>query len=225
MIGINVRKEYLPHHCMGDINNGGDEYREKNFFKKQEAKLLDVINYASARKQYSKARFFGILKKINSQFIKLSKDRYREGSWYGNNTISKTITDLNKIVLYADKQGVLHETRQRNLFIVADLIVSGEKEGPVAPSPKDACIIAMGNDPVCFDEAIATIMGMDNKKIPTVEQAREMTGKLRCTEKDSRAIIRSNVPEWADKYTDEIKFDDTLKFEPTSGWKEHIELL
>jgi hypothetical protein len=224
LIGINVRKEYLPHHCMGDMTQGGDEYHDKNFFKKQEAKLLDVINYASAHKQYTKARFLRIIKKVNSQFIKLSKDRYREGSWYGNNTISKTITDLNKILLYADKQGVIHNKKQRNLLIVADLIISGEKEGPVLPSPKDVGIIALGNDPVCFDEAIATIMGMDIKKIPTMGQVRDMTGTLRFTEKDSKAIIRSNVQEWSDKYINEIKPDDTLRFESTSGWKGHIEL-
>lgn len=224
LIGINVRKEYLPHHCMGDKRLGGDEYNDKNVFKRIEARLLDVINYASAHKQYSKARFLRVLKKINSQFIKLSKDKYREGSWYGNNTISKTITDLNKILLFADKQGIIHKDKQRNLLIVADLIISGEKEGPVIPSPKNVGIIALGNDPVCFDEAIATIMGMDIKKIPTLIQARNMTGSLRFTESDSKAIIRSNVPKWADKYIDEIKESDTLKFEPTSGWKGHIEL-
>lgn len=224
LIGINVRKEYLPHHCMGDKDHGGDEYQDSNIFKKQEAKLLDIINYASAHRQYSKARFFRIIKKVNSQFIKLSKDKYREGSWYGNNTISKTITDLNKILLYADKQGVLKNTRQRNLLIVADLIISGEKEGPVCPSPKNVGIIAIGNDSVCFDEAIATIMGMDVKKISTLLQVRDMTGCLRITEKDSRAIIRSNVPEWSDKHIDEIIAESTLRFEPTSGWKGHIEL-
>ncbi len=224
LIGINVRKEYLPHHCIGAQGSGGDEYYDKSFFKEQEAKLLDIINYASAHKQYTKARFLRCIKKVNSLFINMGKDGYREGSWYGNNTISKTITDLNKILLYSNKAGVMQNTKQRSLLIVADLIISGEREGPVAPSPKDVGIIAVGDDPVCFDEAIATIMGMDIKKIPTMKQVREMTGDFHFTEQNSRALIRSNNSEWDGKHVEEIKPNDTLHFEPTSGWKGHIEL-
>lgn len=38
LIGINIRKEYLLHHCIGDMSQGGDEYHDKNFCKKAEAK-------------------------------------------------------------------------------------------------------------------------------------------------------------------------------------------
>lgn len=131
---------------------------------------------------------------------------------------------MNKILLYADKQCILHNTRQHKLLIAADFIISGEKEGLAVPTPKDISIIAIGNDPVCFDEAIAAIMGMDIKKIPAMVQARNITGRLRLTEKYSMAIIRSNVICWSDKHVDEIKSADTFKFEPTSIWKGHIKL-
>lgn len=224
LVGINVRKEYLPHHCNGDKESGGDEYGKKNIFKELEAKLLDKINYASAHKQYWIARIYKLIRKVTYQIIKLDSDKYREGSWYGNHTISKTIADLNKILLYANRQGKMCETKQRKLLIIADLIVSGEKEGPVLPSRKEAGIIAVGDDPVCFDEAVATLMGMDVLKIPTINQVRHMFGKKKIVEKTSTALIRSNNLKWNNKHINEINPDDTLHFIPASGWIGHIEL-
>lgn len=224
LVGISVRKEYLPHHCNGDVASGGDEYHNKSYVKKFEAKLLDKINYASAHKQYKKAFFLKVVKKFNAVFVKLSSDKSREGSWYGNQTISKTITDLNKIIFYADKKGKLCGEKQRKLLIIADMIVSGEKEGPVLPSRKEVGVIAVGDDAVCFDEAIATLMGMDINKIPTIKQVRNMFGEKELVDKESRAFIKSNNSSWDGKYIEQLEYADTLQFKPTSGWKGHIEL-
>lgn len=224
MVGINVRKEYLPHHCNGAYKSGGDEYYNKSIFKKIETQLLDIINYTSANRHYTIARFFKLIKKINSQIIKLNSEKYREGSWYGNRTISKTIADLNKIILYADKNGKICDTKQRKLLIIADLIISGEKEGPVFPTRKKVGIVAVGDDPVCFDEVIATLMGIDINKIPTLYQARNIAGKKSLIEKNSKALIRSNNNKWNEKYVNEINSEDTLHFIPSSGWIGHIEL-
>ena len=76
-----------------------------------------------------------------------SQSQYREGCWYGNNTICKTITDINKIVYYADKYGAIKEKQQRKVIIIADMIVSGQKNGPLNPMPKDVGIIAVGTNP------------------------------------------------------------------------------
>ena len=38
------------------------------------------------------------------------KDPYREGSWYGNDTISRTVTDLNYIVNFINKEGELSDS-------------------------------------------------------------------------------------------------------------------
>lgn len=223
LVGVNVRKEFLPHHCMGSKSSGGDEYLKTNKFKIVEAKILDSINYNAAHKKYKKAQLLRIIKKVNSIFIRFSSDKYREGSWYGNNTISKTVADINKIVLYSDKQGKLCETKQRKYLIVADMVVSGECEGPVMPSRKEVGAIAVGSDPVCFDEAIATLMGMDISRIPVLRQARTIGGKYTLTESDSNAYIVSNVAEWDSRKPSDISNQNTLHFKPTSGWKGFIE--
>ncbi|SFB14023.1 hypothetical protein SAMN05216587_11543 [Selenomonas ruminantium] len=49
-------------------------------------------------------------------------EKYWNGSWYGNDTIWRTIADLNHILYYANKEGKLQEKRQRKVLIVADMI-------------------------------------------------------------------------------------------------------
>lgn len=218
MVGTTARKEYLPHHCMGGRESNGDEYLKKSRLKEIQAKMLDKINYESAIKHYRRAR---ILKTVNrgiSFFIRFGSDQYREGSWSGNETISKTITDLNKILFYADKEGRMQKEKQRKFLIVADMIVSGEGEGPVRPSRKETGIIAVAEQPVCFDEVIATLMGADILQIPTLQTARKASGEFPIVEDDDRALLVSNNKLWNGKRIEDIEY--RLNFRPSSGWKD-----
>lgn len=225
LVGTNTRKEYLPHHCIGSALENGDEYADKNIFKKINTILLDKINFYSFNDKITKARLLSFMRKVNALVLRMNKDKYSEGSWYGNNTISKTIIDINKIILYCDKEGRVCDEMQRKYFIVADMIVSGEKEGPVIPSRKNVGMIAMGYDPVFFDKTVATVMGMDIKKIPTLRQAESTVGKLKITNsKTKKPFIVSNNNIWNEKDIADIKLEESLMFEPTSGWKNHIEL-
>lgn len=224
LVGINIRKEYLPHHCIGEKTRGGDEYYKYNFLKKWKSSTQDKINYYQAVGKYRKARLLLFVRKCITFFLRLFPDQTWEGSWYGNETISKTIADLNKIFLYCNKEGVMCDVQQRRSFIVADMIISGEKDGPVRPNAKQVGVVAMGEQPVCFDEAIATIMGMDISKIPTLIQARSIVGHKKLVNPKMRAHIVSNEKKWNDKSIEDIDKKDTLQFIPTSGWKGHIEL-
>lgn len=117
----------------------------------------------------------------------------------------------------------MQEKATRKIFNIADMIVTGEKEGPVAPSPKKAGMIVMGEDIVCFDETIATLMGFSYKKIPTINAARNLKGKyLLCN--GMFPIILSNDKRFDKRRIDNIAPEVTLQLEPTDGWKGHIEL-
>ena len=59
-----------------------------------------------------------------------------EGSWYGNDTLWRCIVDLNKVLFYSNKKGVMQKTRQRKYLTIVDAIIAGEKEGPLEPTPK-----------------------------------------------------------------------------------------
>lgn len=220
LVGINARKEYLPHHTNGAKSQGGDEYLKPSVLKKMADYFLDKQNYYSqTAKEYGKAKLmhkgFAICSNLNYWF---GKDKYMEGSWYGNDTISRTIIDLNKILMYADKNGVMQATKQRKYLIVADMIISGEKEGPVEPSPKNVGIIAMGDNPVTFDETIGNLMGADISRIPTLIHARNCRGSYLLCDKEDEALILSNDERYNNKKATDIIWDSELFYIPTSGW-------
>lgn len=223
LVGINTRKEFLPHHTKGAKQDGGDEYLNRSVIHSFRSTLFDYKNILEAKKKYSMARIIKLPIGVCSLLLKNKKSNYSEGSWYGNDTISRTIVDLNRIAFYADKRGDIQTNKQRKMIIVADMIVSGEKEGPVLPSPKNVGIIAAGQNPVCFDEAISTMMGFDYKKIPSIVRARKSKSQLPLVDENEQVFLISNKDSINEKKIGELESRDLLWFEPTSGWKNHIE--
>ncbi|MDO4499713.1 MAG: DUF362 domain-containing protein [Erysipelotrichaceae bacterium] len=221
LVGINTRKEYLPHHTNGSIGEGGDEYLNKSIIKRIKAVCLDNTNReAQTKKNIMMARFWRFCTRCWSYAsLLMDKDRYSEGSWYGNNTISKTILDLNKIVFYADKSGKMQNTKQRRYLIVADMVISGEKEGPLLPTPKPLGIVAIGENPVTFDKTIATLMGADISKIPTLAQLKSKKVKYVIGDNCDGVII-SNDSDLNNKSLVELQRMTDFSFVPADGWKE-----
>lgn len=228
LVGINVRKEYLPHHTMGSVAEGGDEYLVKSTFHTLHSEMLDVKNTLEAKKLYLLARLIRYPIRFCSLIMKMTQKKEKlffEGSWYGNRTISRTISDLNRILLYVDKNGNLKDTIQRKTFILGDMIISGEGEGPVEPSSKNVGMIVAGDDPVAFDYTVSTLMGFDPRKIPAIMTASSDTSKYRISNiMLSEIVMISNDVNFDKKHPDEITYEESTKFIPTSGWKGHIEL-
>lgn len=221
LVGMSARKEYLPHHTNGSKKEGGDEYLYSSLLKRMKDKMLDKRNYyMQTKKAYLRAWELQQIIRALNLFIRITaKDHYVEGNWYGNDTISKTIIDLNKILFYADKEGHLCKEKQRKYFIVADMIISGEKEGPIMPSAKNVGIIAMGFNPVCFDEAIATLMGAKPDSIPTLSRARNIKS-INQLVGNERPFLISNDVRWNQKNIEDLTEKDKLYFQPSEGWKE-----
>ena len=216
LVGMNANKEYLPHHTLGSKQQGGDAYKDSNLFLRISDLLLDWKNYHMQNDRYLAARFLRLPAGVFSRFGKCLGERYREGSWYGNDTIWRTILDLNKIVFYADKDGNMSPQKKRKMLIVADMIVAGEKDGPVAPSPKRSGMIAVGEDPVCFDETICALMGISPSFIPTIVHAREIK-QFPLTD-ESRGVIVSDDERWNNKTAWKIEREDSLGFVANPGW-------
>lgn len=224
-VGINTRKEYLPHHRFGDKKHGGDEYEKNSLLLKISSRLLDLRNMLQYKKMYILAKIINKISNICERADKkfFSKEQNREGSWHGNDTIWRTIIDINKIIKYADKEGKLCDTPQRKIFAIADMIIVGEKEGPLLPSPKYGGIIAMGEDLVCFDEVVATILGLDINKIPLFQHLREKR-KYPIVKENEHALIVSNSEKLNNKAISQITREETINIEPSSGWKGYIEI-
>ena len=224
MIGICAHKELLPHHSVGSNQEHGDEGDKKSLLKNTFTKLDDIRNLKNRRKQYKIARFvhfieFNILDKIIKHFY---KDGYALfGTGYRNDTIWRTIIDINKIIFFADKHGKLHDTPQRKMLIVGDMIISGHESGPLAPTPKDVGVIAIGEDPVCFDKVICSYMGFDYNRIPAITNAAKIDGKYNFSE-SAEPIIVSNLSELNNNSISSLHTENVQHFTPHPAWKEYL---
>jgi len=168
-VGINTNKEFLPHHRVGAPSEGGDEYRKRSYWKGACSHYLDRGNETDSRLlkywfHLATMGCWGMIKLFN-------KDMTWEGSWPGNDTLWRTVLDLNKILLYADKEGNIQPNPQRKLLCVVDGVIAGEGQGPLSPSPRPAGIIICGSSAPKVDALMATVMGFDWKSIPSIREA------------------------------------------------------
>lgn len=220
LVGINTNKEFLPHHTISGNGISGDAYEHNNELLQQANLLLDERNicnsdcdYESAKSAYDKY----IEKKDSGMAV--ASERYWEGSWYGNDTIWRTIVDLNRILLYADKKGAISEGRKRKVLHIGDMIISGEKEGPLAPTPKNVGAIIISEDPVAFDVMVCSLMGFDYRKIPSVFSDEYMKKPYNISDTDIiHASITSNDERIQGKSISDLSICES-KFEPSYGWE------
>lgn len=203
MIGANVSKDYLPHYIQGGPCDGGDEYPSNSYYKKMVITVRDIFNkYAGA----IMAPLHRLLKR-SAQMV----DRYRNegiygGAWYGNDTLWRTIADINKILYYADDKGVMHGSAQRRQVCILDGIVGMEGNGPTKGDDKYAGVIALGTDPVEFDSRLSCLMGFAPDRIPHIA----------CWSGRVSSYVVGNRPEGeCDSNSSELN----LGFAEPAGWK------
>ena len=224
-LGINGHKDWLPHHRIGSYSEGGDEYLNFNLLKKINLKINELEDLLLI-KNYRLHNFINfplsILKiLLNGLLFLFSKDRFFNGSWYGNDTLWRTIADLNKILFYSDKSGKITNNIQRKIVYFCDGVISGEADGPLNPFPKKTGIIMGGFNPLMIDLAISELFKFDYKKIPQIFEIFKLKSKKISNSKPSNLKILSNYDNWNNKGLNEIKH--TINFEPSKGWKRHIE--
>lgn len=222
IVGITYDKSSLPHRTVGSKQDGGDEYLNNSLIKKMIGSILDkkIIFEEQNKLRLSllMRNTYGLL----YYFMKLvSKDNYLLGSWYGNDTIWRTVLDLYHILIYSDKNGSMHNTHQRRVFNFADMIISGERNGPVSPEPKKLGIIIAGYDAVMMDRIVCGIMGFDYTKVPSVYNA---INDFRLIQKETGGyLINSNLSEFNNKRINELHFPLRWKFKPYDTWRGFIE--
>lgn len=224
LVGINGTKSWLPHHRKGSKYSGGDEYLNNNIFKDLEVTLEEQSHVAAIEGKKLKSFLVRTICKLFSVMRKMTfRDLISEGSWWGNDTVWRMVCDLNRIFIYADKKGVMRKNTQRKYIAFIDMLISGESEGPIAPSPNYSSILMSGYNFLMIDTVMATLMGFDFNKIPQIAKAYNLK-EYAISEYSYKDIeIRSNNKIWL-KAIDEIKLRDTLRFIPSSGWKSHIEI-
>jgi uncharacterized protein (DUF362 family) len=198
LIGINGNKNYLPHYRFGSRKEGGDECLQNGFIQSLSSKFYQFIFKTMSRMGPTEMNLMRIPKKIYSFLSSKNITKHKAGDWYGNDTIWRTIVDLNKIFFYADKKGRIQEEVQRRQLSIVDGIIAGEGDGPHFPTARPCGIILGGFNPVLVDIIAAKIMGFDWKKIPQITEAKK--------------VLFPNLS------IDEIKIDFNLNFQPPPGW-------
>lgn len=198
----------------------------KKSFWKQVMHYFDermTLNSNRGRYFFAKADDF-FLKACYCMGVVFSGDKYRIGSWYGNDTIWRTVVDLNDIVLMADKDGIIKSIPQRKVLTIADMIICGQTEGPVAPSPKKLNMIMMGENTYIFDKVMCEIMGFDSGKVKqlkneSVQRIYGYDSKTACM----NTMVATNINEIGKCKLCDFRGKTEWRFEPHSCWKGHIE--
>lgn len=221
MVGIAYNKASLPHRVEGSSNEGGDAYLYKSYIKKLIDKVLDrkIVHEDSNRLIYATIdRYIYCLLLIFERIF--GKDPYIKGIWYGNDTIWRTVVDLNYIEKFADMKGVLNEKPQRKILNFGDMIMAGEHNGPCQPEPKAMGVLIAGEDAACMDIAICKMIGFDENKIPMIRglkssEINDLMGDFQTFK------IKSNIENYIGDI-DDVEFPEFWKFKPHDSWSKMI---
>jgi len=169
LIGINGNKEYLPHHRVGGSETGGDCYAGSSLLKRTIEYIADQQNRTVS---LAAGRLWKGLTVPLYQMMRLTKESPdTEGAWSGNDTIWRTCLDLNRILLYGRADLGLDKEIQRRVIHIADAVIAGQGEGPLAPEPLPLGLILAGQTAAAVDYVGAHLLGYDPARIPIVDRA------------------------------------------------------
>lgn len=216
LVGINGNKNFLPHFTLGMPKQGGDQFCENRFKNYLEHYILKHFKKFFKFK-YRTSHVLGVpLKNAGKKvFGDTNISRVRSGNWYGNDTAWRMVFDLNRILLFCDRQGLINKTQQRHYLSIIDGIVGGEGNGPLACNNKNAGFLIMGQNPLYTDVVAASCMGFSPSRILKLQQSinrnllkltKPFNSKIECIFNGQSVSLR----ELSSRYS--------IPFKPHFGW-------
>ncbi|MEY8282637.1 DUF362 domain-containing protein [Lachnospiraceae bacterium 50-23] len=215
MVGINGNKNYLVHYQIGTQRQGGDEFSVESRQAALDRRIKDLT--LGKNWKYGKYLYAAYLKGKDLLNIKEKNGQNRGGDWYGNDTTWRMAVDLNRVLLFSDKKGVLSKEKRRYLSVI-DGIVGGEGEGPLAPTRVRSGVIIAGMNPIATDIVAASYMGLDYKRIKSLNIKEKTEKRLMDFHIDDIEIIESDSKRM--KGVDQ--FQSVYKYRVPSGWKNYL---
>lgn len=218
LVGIVGDKTCIAHHRRGMREGLTDEFSRKDYKIFLRTRLWEAL-----KKTQMGLLIADVMLKIFRQYIWKGTSKVSscpkqldltmtEGNWYGNDTIWRCVKDLNKIVLYANRDGVMRPTRQRKYLCIADGIWAGEGEGPMEHVCKKFGMLLGGCNPVYIDYAAAYFMKFDYRRIPTIYQGFvNPCGGIKMTDKRAEEVLVTGNRE---------REECREHFKPSYGWKD-----
>lgn len=223
LVGINGNKNWLPHHREGTPAQGGDQFADDGLRHRIERKVM-----AGFRRLFP---LLGPVRGITARSLKALGTRafgdtntntVRSGNWYGNDTAWRMAIDLNRILVYADREGHLRDYPARRTFCLVDGIIGGEGNGPLDPTPNRMGLILAGKNAVAVDLVSARLMGFDYRRLPMLSRALRDDHLPLAMFKYDEIVCKSNMQQLNRRLH---QLDGMVgAFKPHFGWRGHVEL-
>ncbi len=209
LVGVNGNKDYLPHHRVGGVDNGGDCYPGKNFFRRFAECFLDLANINRDRFMYY-------------PYAKLSKycwrlapsDAYSSltAGWYGNDTTWRMVLDINRIVEFGLCDGTISKNSERKIYSLCDGIIGGHGNGPLNPVPLPLGFISFSDDSFLTDLAFSILFNFNFLNIPLLKSHIEEDSI-----KDYDILLNGKLAKL------NILKEYSISAKPPPGWLRYIE--
>jgi uncharacterized protein (DUF362 family) len=223
LVGINGNKNWLPHHREGTPSQGGDQFADDGYVHRVERAVVAGFKRVFPMLGPLKAWIASPSKAVGQRlFGSTATDTIRSGNWYGNDTTWRMVVDLNRLFLYADAEGNLHDQPVRRVLNIVDGIIGGEGNGPLDPTPKPAGVVLGGESAVAVDLACARLMDLDYQRIPTISRALGCRGLPLSPCGPTGVVVRSNAERFQGTVADIA--GPAFAFKPHFGWRGHVEL-
>lgn len=212
LVGINGLKEYLPHHIRGAYFDGGDCYNRGNVFSRWADRWYDRWWERHAEMSGAGRRVYALVHRtLRAAAAGAGAGMISSGSWSGNETLWRTILDLNHLLYFG-------EPRPKHIVTIVDGIIAGEGHGPLQPTPKPAGMLIAGENPACVDAVAAHLMGYNLSRIPMVYHALTHR-KSRFSIADLHALETICVQENGDVSSGRITRLPRLDFRKPTYWR------
>ena len=223
MVGINGDKNWLPHHCAGAVNQGGDEFPGGAWLDRVRSRLVEI-----SRSWLKTGKGTGLARTYRRLETSVRGDEFiRSGNWHGNRTTWRMCADLNRCVYFSDADGPkLDASRpQRTVLTIMDGIVAGEGNGPLAPRDVPLGVVLASTDPIALDLAAVRLMNFDPDRIPKIREVMR-TPLLRVSDVRKVSDVEIGEPKQEGGHSEVYALDELtseIAFAPHPGWVGHIE--
>ena len=222
LVGINGNKNWLPHHRLGTPAQGGDQFADDGMRHRIERGAMSCFRNLFP--------LFGPLRGVMAKLLKaLGKRAFgdtnthtvRSGNWYGNDTTWRMVIDLNRILMYADKNGHLQDRPARKMFCIVDGIIGGEGNGPLDPTPKLAGVVLAGLNLLAVDLVSARLMGFDYRCLPLLSRGLAVSPLPLAALAYGDVVCACNNVTLEGRLMETVGLD--MHFRPHFGWQHNLE--
>lgn len=233
MVGINGNKNWIAHYRVGPPSSGGDEFPDGGpaaaRARKKAVRL--AIDHLLAPQSKARERAFTVIRRgyrlVKPILGPLAFPDTPEvlpegGNWHGNDTAWRMTADLARAVMFAGADGVVHDTPQRRFYSVVDGIVAGEREGPLASTPKPCGVFVCGDNLLAVDLVATRLMGFRWERVKSLQWLVETSPHDMGVGDPSGIETVSNVAGWERLLLDDDMHD--LAFVPHPNWVGHLEI-